>query len=1181
MAMDSAHEETICREGGQFDELLCRMAENAPFAVALLEGPEHRIRLANPLFREVARNKGEIINRTIADVWPESAKVLIPLLDRVYRTGEGHRAEDMPVPIDFGHGVETAHFTFSYTPLRDEAGRVRGIYALVQETTQQVQTRAERERLLTQLIDVQESVAEGLVILDHQGNIISMNSAARALLQVEMSEARHRTAFTQEWDICTPEGAPLPHDEWPVARVLRGQTFSQVELQLCHLPRGKKIWAVFGGAPLKDPKGEIIAAIVTLHDVTERVQTEQLLRNTEHRLRNILDSSQDALYRTNLKTGRHECLSPAIVTLTGFTPDEFRQMSIPETHSHIHPDDLPGYLGLIESTASPREQRTGTIEYRFLHKDGRYRWLSNHFTVTYDAQGEPEWVTGILRDVTQRIRVDQALRESEERYRSLFNNISEGFGLITILRDEQGRPYDFRCLEANPALGEFMGRSPQELTTHTWYELFPNTSPDWLQQFAHVEETGEPAHFQHYGDVSDRYCDAVATRHAPGQCAVVFRDISEQKRAEKECKELIERLDTKHARLQAILDALPVGVWVIDADGQVVHYNQGIESIWGGPPPFSRHIGDYGDDYRAWWPDSEERVEPHEWAIVRALTRGETVIAEEIEIETLDGRRKQILTYALPVQDPDSLPLGGVMVQVDVTDLKKARKALSESEERFRQLADAMPQLVWVGRPDGSLEYYNQRHQEFGGLFPQQDGTWDWTPTLHPDDIERTVHAWQHAVETGDTYEIEYRAQMADGSYRWFLTRSIPVRDEQGRITRWYGTTTDIDNLKRAEKALRELNETLELRVQARTAQLRALAAEIGQVEERERHRMARILHDHLQQLLVATQIQISIAQRTVPVQGHHPLDQAHALLDQAIQASRNLTAELSPPVLYDAGLPAALGWLSRWMHEAHGLIVDLQIDESVQVPDEGLRAFLFQSARELLFNVVKHAGVKHATLRRERSGDELLLTVKDDGVGFPDEGDWSDKGSFGLFGIRERLAYFGGSMEIETAPGRGTRVTIHMPSDTLRAGKEAASARDITQEIEKELTDEVGRIRVLVADDHRMMRQGLVALLEQDEEIKVIGEAADGRETLELAMELQPDIVLMDVRMPVMDGVAATEQIRQNLPETRVIGLSMFAEPEIAARMRHAGAAAYLTKSGDMDEVLHTIRRLINSNED
>lgn len=104
----------------------------------------------------------------------------------------------MPVPIDFGHGVETAHFTFSYTPLRDEAGRVRGIYALVQETTQQVQTRAERERLLTQLIDVQESVAEGLVILDHQGNIISMNSAARALLQVEMSEARHRTAFTQE-----------------------------------------------------------------------------------------------------------------------------------------------------------------------------------------------------------------------------------------------------------------------------------------------------------------------------------------------------------------------------------------------------------------------------------------------------------------------------------------------------------------------------------------------------------------------------------------------------------------------------------------------------------------------------------------------------------------------------------------------------------------------------------------------------------------------------------------------------------------------------------------------------------------------------------------------------------------------------------------------------------------------
>jgi PAS domain S-box-containing protein len=146
----------------------------------------------------------------------------------------------------------------------------------------------------------------------------------------------------------------------------------------------------------------------------------------------------------------------------------------------------------------------------------------------------------------------------------------------------------------------------------------------------------------------------------------------------------------------------------------------------------------------------------------------------------------------------------------DITERKQAEGALRASEERFHSLADSMPQLVWTALPDGTVDYYNRRYQEYCKFKQVERSAWEWAPVLHPDDVQPTVEAWQRSVETGETYQIEHRVQMSNGSYRWHLSRGVPTREESGQIIRWFGTATDIHDLKLAEEQLKVYAERLE-----------------------------------------------------------------------------------------------------------------------------------------------------------------------------------------------------------------------------------------------------------------------------------------------------------------------------------------------------------------------------------
>ena len=252
----------------------------------------------------------------------------------------------------------------------------------------------------------------------------------------------------------------------------------------------------------------------------------------------------------------------------------------------------------------------------------------------------------------------------------------------------------------------------------------------------------------------------------------------------------------------------------------------------------------------------------------------------------------------------------------------------------------------------------------------------------------------------------------------------------------------DLSDLEAAGAHLRRSN----MELQKRAEQLRRLAGELTQAEDRERRRLASILHDDLQQLLVGAQLQIN---RVIVESGKEPGPTSRRvaqLLDQSIEMSRSLALEISPPFRFGSGLVAAFTWLARSMAEKHSLAVSVKSKGQVDPVEEETAILLFRAVQELLLNVVKHAAVQTADLRLDADGERLRIRVSDKGRGFDAERveQALGVGSFGLFSIRERLTLVGGQMEMQSAPGTGSSVSLVVPLTSLRPNraKTAGAAR-------------------------------------------------------------------------------------------------------------------------------------------
>jgi len=519
--------------------------------------------------------------------------------------------------------------------------------------------------------------------------------------------------------------------------------------------------------------------------------------------------------------------------------------------------------------------------------------------------------------------------------------------------------------------------------------------------------------------------------------------------------------------------------------------------------------------------------------------------------------------------------------------LKCVEKALLETNRLLDAILNSTHMLVACLDRDFNFVLVNRAYAEADQRQPEffrGKNHFD----LYPNEENRAI--FRRVVETGEPFfchakPFVYPANPERGLTYWDWGLAA-IKDDGGQVSRLVLTLTDVTERGRAEEELKRLNETLEERVVERTAlaeqragQLRLLAAELTQAEQRERHRLARILHDHLQQLLVAARMNVGLVQRRESDDNLRPkIAQIDDLLNQAITESRSLTVELSPPVLYDGGLAAALNWLARRTEEQHPLSVEVEADRAAEPADVPTRVFLFQAARELLFNVVKHAEASVVHVRMSTVGRDLIrLEVHDNGIGcdvamMDPEG--RPGGGFGLFSIHQRLKVLDGHLEVQASPGEGTSVVIVAPSGQAAAapGRATKPLEPAARPAPAQRAARQGKLRILLVDDHAILRQGLAGLLRENAEFDVVGEAADGQQAIDMTLRLRPDVVLMDITMPGMSGIEATRRITDAMPQTRVIGLSMHEKEDMGAAMCRAGAVAYLQKDAAAEVLIDAI---------
>jgi CheY-like chemotaxis protein/anti-sigma regulatory factor (Ser/Thr protein kinase) len=402
------------------------------------------------------------------------------------------------------------------------------------------------------------------------------------------------------------------------------------------------------------------------------------------------------------------------------------------------------------------------------------------------------------------------------------------------------------------------------------------------------------------------------------------------------------------------------------------------------------------------------------------------------------------------------------------------------------------------------------------------------------------------------------------------------------------GIVLRITERKRTEEALKQLNATLEGQVKERTAallekqeQLRSLASELVRSEERERKSLATKLHDNLAQSLALCKMKLEIAQHTEATPSK-TLAESKELLDEALSATRLLMADLRPPLLgADDDLSTAVSWVVKKLAR-HGLHVTVRDDRRPKVLAEEILTVTYQAIQEL-FNVLKHAQTKQAMLVLECVGDHLEVMVIDRGVGFDASRRLTpgEEGGFGLFNIRERIELVGGALDISSVLSAGTCVKLTVPLATSlllnRSGEVPAAPVLPAKAVDKQKGGPEGgssKIRIVLVDDHRMMRQGLRSVLEEQGEMEVVGEASDGAMAVDVTQRLRPDVVIMDINMPGMNGLEATRRIKTEFPEVTVIGLSMHKEEKMVEAMQVAGASAYISKAQVFEALCAAIRQ-------
>jgi PAS domain S-box-containing protein len=900
------------------------------------------------------------------------------------------------------------------------------------------------------------------------------------------------------------------------------------------------------------------------------------LRASEERFRLLVDGTRDyAIYMLD-PTGRIVSWNPGAERINHVQADEIigQHYSRFYTHEDVDAGKPDEHLRLA-ALAGKYEDEGWRVR-----NDGSRFWASIVLTALRDEAGNLRGYSKITRDITEekqnqenarRFREEEAARRAaeelaaavdkeRERLRVTLQSIGDGVittdaaGLVTFLNP---------VAEALTGWSERDGACGQPLTT-VFNIIHEQTRCPAENPAARAMNERRVVGLAHRTiltarDGSERpIADSAAPiRDSDGSMAgvvLVFRDVTDQRR--------VELADQKHREILTLVHQIgKIGHWEWNAQTDQNVWSPEIEALYGLPP------GGFEGGYQGWakllHPDDLPKAEAD---VRRALETGQYFT--EFRVIWPDGSVHWLETRAKMFKDDRGKPLRMTGVNMDITDRKRQEEALLASEQRWRTMAEALPNLVWTDLPDGQCDWLSSQWGKYTGIPEQELLGLRWLETvIHPDDRQRTLRCWVAACADQADYDLEYRIRRHDGEYRWFKTRGVPMRDQDGKIVYWFGTCTDIEDVKRMETALRETDRRKNEFLATLAHELRNPLAPI-----RSGLQVLRLTEDKLIEEQAREMMERQLA---------HMVRLIDDLLDISRISSNKMELRKAPIPL--ASVIDNAVETARPLIDAKGHKLTLTLPPEPLVVDADLTR-LAQVFWNLINNSAKYTDPGgQIGLTAQREGDEVVVTVRDTGVGIPPEalpslftlftqiGDRLERSQgglgIGLALVKGLVVLHGGTVLARSAgTGKGTEVVVRLPL--------SHKPSRIDRTASNQAVDGHQKRRILVVDDSRDGAASLGMMLSlQGHDTRT---AHDGLEALELAEAFRPDVIILDIGLPRLNGYDACRRIREQAwsSSTLMIAVTGWGQVDDRLRSREAGFDFHLVKPIDPE----TLGRILAS---
>jgi len=615
-------------------------------------------------------------------------------------------------------------------------------------------------------------------------------------------------------------------------------------------------------------------------------------------------------------------------------------------------------------------------------KDGSFYWVDTTIVPFLNGHGKPRQYVAIRADITSR----KLAEEAQERLAAIVNSSDDAI---------IGKTLDGIITDWNPGAERLFGYSAAEASGKPMTLIFPperrSEEAEILDRIARGEivKPYETVRLRKDGQRVEVSVSVSPILNQAGQivgASKIARDITERKKAGEE-------LRASEARYRTLFNTMIEGFCTIemifDGNGKPVDYrflevNPAFEKQTGLQNAQGKRMRDLAPQHEAHWFEIYGKV---------ALT-GEPVHFEN-EAQAL-GRHYDVCAFR--VGGPESRKVA--ILFSDITGRRRMELALRESEERFRTMANSISQLAWIARADGSIHWYNERWYAYTGTTPEEMEGWGWQSVHDPERLPAVLAQWQEAVVRGEPFEMEFPLRGADGRYRRFLTRALPFKNADGKVEQWFGTNTDVDELKRAEEEIKALNAELEQRVAKRTAELEAANDEL----EAFSYSVSHDLRAPLRAINGFAGIVLEEYGPQLPQEGRHYLERVcqggqrmGELIDDLLAFSRLGRQPLVRRRVDTRRLvEEALGELKPSISDRR---IETRVNELP--PSQGDQALLKQVWINLLSNALKYSRGRTPAIVEigwEQQDGEGVFFVRDNGVGFNME--YADK----LFGVFQRL---------------------------------------------------------------------------------------------------------------------------------------------------------------------------------